>query len=90
MNTKLDILELSSFLNGKTPGMAQRSSIELLASLFEIHFIDIKEIKQEQCTILFIASGGSEEKFLQIESKLPKPIILVSDSYNNSLPAALE
>jgi hypothetical protein len=40
--------------------------------------------------IVFIASGGSEEKFRQIYPALAKPVILLADGKHNSLPAALE
>lgn len=41
-------------------------------------------------SVLFIETGGAEQKFIKIEKDLPRPIILLSDCLNNSLPACLE
>ncbi len=40
--------------------------------------------------VIFIASGGSEQKFRQIYPGLTKPVILLADGKHNSLAAALE
>lgn len=41
-------------------------------------------------TICFIATGGTEQKFAAIAEKLPRPFIILSDAYSNSLAASLE
>lgn len=41
-------------------------------------------------TFVFIASGGSEERFVQAFDKLPRPIVLLTDGLQNSLAASLE
>ena len=56
-------------------------------TLIEIHPEDQAEADLQ---VVFIASGGSEEKFRQIYPALTKPVILLADGKHNSLPAALE
>ena len=41
-------------------------------------------------SLIFVESGGSEVKFVEIFDKLEDPIILLSNGKNNSLPASLE
>lgn len=91
----LNVILLSSDLNDNLPlSNTSRKSLNLLRSLYNINFIDEQYIDKgsflNNLTVVFIASGGSEEKFLQILDKLPKPIVIISDSYHNSLPASIE
>ena len=46
--------------------------------------------KDATFTIIFVESGGSETKFVNIFESLEDPILLISNGKNNSLPAALE
>lgn len=41
-------------------------------------------------SIIFIETGGSEQKFIKDVDKLEKPIVLLSNCKNNSLPACFE
>jgi L-fucose isomerase-like protein len=90
MVTNLNITILSSFLNDQGHDLEERESLKLLSSLFNTSIIPAEKTGYSDSMAVFIASGGSEEKFMQIIDGLPKPIIIISDSYNNSLPAALE
>jgi len=90
MEKTIQIIELSSMLNGKKTNSESREAINLLRSLYQPSGSTLKVNEKKDFTVLFIASGGSEEKFLQIADSLPRPVVVVSDSYNNSLPAALE
>ena len=40
--------------------------------------------------VCFIATGGTEELFARVWEKLPRPIVLLSDGYHNSLAASFE
>lgn len=40
--------------------------------------------------VIFIKSGGVEEKFKRIYQQFPPPYLLLTSCFNNSLPAALE
>lgn len=41
-------------------------------------------------SMIFIETGGSEQKFIKEVDNLPRPIILLSNCKNNSLPACFE
>ena len=59
--------------------------------LFDQDF-ELVENKEEEAlfSVIFIETGGSEQKFIKIEKTLQRPIILLSDCLNNSLPACFE
>lgn len=40
--------------------------------------------------VCFIATGGTEELFARVWERLPRPIVLLSDGYHNSLAASFE
>lgn len=91
----LNVILLSSFLNKEQPlSDTSRESLNLIRSLYNVNFINEQYIEKvsvaNNFTVVFIESGGSEEKFLEIVNRLPKPIVIISDSYHNSLPAAIE
>lgn len=95
MDKKLNIIILSSVLN-KENGLdiENRTSLREIKYLFDISNIvghnSVDSYDKEAFTVVFVATGGSEEQFMRIKDKLPKPIVIVSDSYHNSLPASLE
>lgn len=45
---------------------------------------------EEPYPLIFIETGGSEQKFIKDVDKYPDPIILLSNCKNNSLPACFE
>lgn len=95
MEKTLNVILLSSDLINIQPlSDTSRESLNLLRSLYNVNFISEQYIDKvsvlNNFTVVFIESGGSEEKFLQILNKLPKLVVIISDSYHNSLPAALE
>jgi L-fucose isomerase-like protein len=90
MEKPINIIELSSMLNGKKHNTESREALNLLRSMYQPTGLPRTITGKPVFTVLFIASGGSEEKFLQIADSLPRPVVVVSDSFNNSLPAALE
>ena len=52
--------------------------------------ITLVENSEERFNIIFVETGGSEQHFIKIADKLKKPILLLSTSKNNSLPACFE
>ncbi len=90
----LNLIVLSSELRQiSNEELMDRESIPVLNSLYGLNIItidDIKEFDQERMTAIFIATGGTEEQFLKIVAKIPKPVIVVSDSFGNSLAASME
>lgn len=45
---------------------------------------------QEEFAIAFIATGGTEQLFLSNWQKISRPLVILSDSFHNSLAATLE
>ena len=71
----------------------ENSHYELINSLkqhFTVRFITPSEAKHADITLVFIASGGTEEMFQNIYDELPKPITLLTDGLHNSLAASME
>jgi L-fucose isomerase-like protein len=71
----------------------ENSHYELINSLkqhFTVRFITPSEAKHADISLVFIASGGTEEMFQNIYDELPKPVILLTDGLHNSLAASME
>lgn len=71
----------------------ENSHYELINSLkqhFTVRFITPSEAKLVDISLVFIASGGTEEMFQNIYDELPKPVILLTDGLHNSLAASME
>lgn len=95
MERKLNLIPLSSSLNENVSfDLDKRESVRLLRSIYKTNIVNplnLDKIKDEaHLTALFIASGGSEEQFLKIAHLLPEPVIVISDSFHNSLAASVE
>lgn len=50
----------------------------------------LENAKESLFSLVFVETGGSEEKFLKIFPTLQAPILLISNGKNNSLPASFE
>ena len=89
---KLNFLRLSNSLdpNATFKKEDDRFIEDLNNELFddEIELIESKD--PTKSSFVFIETGGSEQHFVKIEKKLPRPVILISTCKNNSLPACLE
>ena len=58
--------------------------------LFEDDLELVEGVEDPIYSIVFIETGGSEQKFILDADKLKAPVILLSDCKNNSLPACFE
>ena len=95
MERRLNLITLYSSLNDQESlDLDNRESMKFIRSVFDTKIInpeDIsKSIQENDFTVVFVASGGCEEIFMKISDLLPKPIIILSDSYRNSLAASIE
>ena len=95
MDRKLNLIPLSSSLNENVSfDLDKRESVRLLRSIYKTNIINPQNLDKinddAQITALFIASGGSEEQFVKIAHLLPEPVIIISDSFHNSLAASIE
>ena len=52
--------------------------------------ISLDESGDERYPVVFIETGGSEQKFIKDVDKYVDPIVIISNSKNNSLPACFE
>jgi L-fucose isomerase-like protein len=89
--TKISVMRLDSGRHDKN--RFERDRREFLAPLpekFEMIAVRPGEKAEADLQVVFIASGGSEEKFRRHYRDLARPIVLLADGRHNSLPAALE
>ena len=96
MEKNLNLITLCSPLNDpESITGVKRESLNIIRSLYCTKIVSNPEdishtVSEGIFTALFIASGGSEELFMSIKELLPKPVVVISDSYHNSLAASLE
>ncbi|OFY45116.1 MAG: hypothetical protein A2X18_14385 [Bacteroidetes bacterium GWF2_40_14] len=95
MNNNLKVVIFSSSLHDSSTLLDTR--VELfneLRSEYEVELIDssqvVSSLAGEDLVIAFIATGGTEEKFAGKYQLLSNPVVILSDSYHNSLAASLE
>ena len=72
---------------------AHRELFDTLGTAFKVNVITPEEYaasSREELCLVFIASGGTEGKFVEAFDKLPKPVTLLTDGLQNSLAASLE
>ncbi|MCF0111694.1 MAG: hypothetical protein HUJ58_07325, partial [Erysipelotrichaceae bacterium] len=55
-----------------------------------VELTDLEHLGTYELPIVFIGGGGTEGRFRAVFDKLPKPVILLSTGFNNSLAASLE
>ena len=89
---KINVIRLSNSLDPKASFKKDGDAFleEINNELFDKDFELVENDESALFNVIFIETGGSEQHFLKIERELPRPIILLSDCLNNSLPACLE
>ncbi len=89
--TKIALIHLDSGRHDRA--RFDRDRREFLAPLqkeFELITASPGEGVHADLQVVFIASGGCEQKFRRHYPLLTRPVILLADGKHNSLPAALE
>lgn len=66
------------------------NELELNYNINYFSHTELDQVPSNIFSVLFIATGGVEHLITQNVEKLPRPIILLADGLQNSLPAALE
>ena len=56
----------------------------------EIEFTELDHVKDYDLLLTFIGGGGTEGRFKAVLDKLPRPVLLLTTGYNNSLAASME
>ena len=89
---KIDVIRLSNSLDPNASFKADGDQFieEINNELFDDDFELVENAEDALFSVIFIETGGSEQKFIKMEKSLQRPIILLSDCQNNSLPACLE
>lgn len=90
---KINVIRLSNSLDPKANFKKEGNAFldEINNELFDQDFELAENVEEEALfNVIFIETGGSEQKFIKIEKTLQRPIILLSDCLNNSLPACFE
>jgi L-fucose isomerase-like protein len=91
MKLKLGIITLLAALHeGVRMEESSGNIISELRKYYDIDFINPEDTSGVDLTIIFVASGGTENYFKSIYQKLTKPVILLTDGMQNSLAASLE
>jgi len=95
MKKDINLLLLQSDLVGhNNMKIIHSKMIKQLEKNFNVHYYSEKEIEDAQSddhlTMIWIGSGGTEERFRDIYPQWKKPIILLNDGISNSLAASLE
>ena len=88
---KINLIRLSNSLDPNATFKKDDDQFieDLNNELFEDD-IELVEDSSLPYSVLFIETGGSEQHFIKVEKKLPRPIIMLSTCKNNSLPACFE
>lgn len=90
---KINVIRLRSDLHDKNKQMIKENDgfiDELNNELMNDDLLLEENTEDAIFNLVFVESGGSETKFVEIFAKLEDPIILLSNGKNNSLPASLE
>lgn len=90
---KINVIRLSNSLDPNASFKAEGDQFldDINNELFDQDF-ELAECDESEAlfSVVFIETGGSEQKFIKMEKTLQRPIILLSDCLNNSLPACFE
>lgn len=87
---------LIPFFSPLHPNFSVESSHgELFGALSERHTVQLAQpddwqSREPDLALVFVASGGTENQFVEHFSKLPRPVYLLTDGKHNSLAASLE
>ena len=90
---KINVIRLSNSLDPNASFRKDGDAFlnEINNELFDKDFELVEDAEDEALyTVIFVETGGAEQHFVRIEKYLPRPIVLISDSLNNSLPACFE
>ena len=90
---KLNLIPLYSFLHKNNQKVINDDLLfvdEINNFLADEDLLLVKDAKDSLFDVILIGSGGTENLFLKRLNSLSEPIVLLSTSKNNSLPACLE
>ena len=89
----INLITLYSFLSKKDDNLIKEDLLfvdEINNYLMNDDLLILENAKDAVFNIILIGSGGTENLFLKRLNDLPEPLVILSTSRNNSLPASLE
>lgn len=90
----INIVRLRTILDGREKEVIRENNNfleEINNELLEDDLLLKEGVNDSPCTIVFVETGGSEPLFIkQFDELKKKPLILLSNGKNNSLPASFE
>jgi len=90
---QINFITFSSLLHKTDIVLSHKEIIDELNKFFTLKFYkpnEIDKLTDKDFTVVFIGTGGVEHLVISQFEKLPRPLIILADNYENSLPAALE
>ncbi|MDD4568802.1 MAG: fucose isomerase [Tepidanaerobacteraceae bacterium] len=85
----INVLKLMSPLHGEEKVLSSlKPTLDFLNDNFKVSYCSPGET--EDLTVVWVMTGGVEGEFKKVYPWLKKPILLLTEDKNNSLPAALE
>ena len=90
---KINLIPIYSFLHKKNQAVLKEDALfidEINNYLMDEDLLIQENSKDYIFDVILIGSGGSEKLFLNMLKDLKEPIVILSTSRNNSLPACLE
>lgn len=91
---QMNLIRFSSILNNSEQIKPDSEKMfEVLRETFNLRILspeEIDKVVQDELTILYIETGGVEHLIVDRFEQLPRPIILLANDKNNSLPSTLE
>ena len=89
----INLIQIYSILHKKNEQIIKEDLLfidEINNFLIEEDLLIVEKVRDPLFNILLIGSGGTENLFLKMLKDLEEPIVILSTSKNNSLPACLE
>ena len=89
---KINLIRFANSIDPNAPYLKDSESFinDINDELFD-RDLCLEEKAEDACfSVIFIETGGSEQKFVKEYANLPRPIVLLSHCKNNSLPACME
>ena len=89
----INLIPIYSFLHKKNENIVKEDLFfvdEINNYLMDEDLLILENAKEAIFNVILIGSGGTENLFLKRLNELPEPLVILSTSRNNSLPACFE
>ena len=92
INMKINLIRYANSMDPNAPYLKDSEQFleDINNELFEDDLELVEGVEDPIYSIIFIETGGSEQKFIKDVDNLKLPIILLSNCKNNSMPACFE